>query len=115
METYWLRYRGVRFPLRVGETVLGRSPYCTVVIPDAEVSRTHALVRLTREGPELQDLNSANGTRINGKRLIEPCLVRPGDLIGIGSATLEVVAAEPNGYQDTWEDGLEPSLPTKRR
>lgn len=101
METFWLKYRGVRLPLRMGETVLGRSPYCTLVIPDAQVSRTHAVVRLTREGPELQDLNSANGTRVNDQVICEPTLLTAGDCIGIGSAQLEVVTTAPDGHMET--------------
>ncbi len=101
LETFWLRYRGVRFPLRLGETVLGRSPYCSVVIPDTEVSRTHAVVRLTRGGPEIQDLNSANGTQVNGRTVDEPQLLVEGDVIQIGSATLQLVCSEPDGHQET--------------
>ncbi|MCA9642377.1 MAG: FHA domain-containing protein [Polyangiaceae bacterium] len=97
----------MRFPLRLGETILGRSPYCSVVIPDNEVSRTHAVVRLTREGPEIQDLNSANGTRVNGEPIDEPHLLSEGDRIGIGSAELEVVQAAPDAYQETRQKPLE--------
>lgn len=110
LDSYWLRYRGVRFPLRLGETILGRSPYCSVVIPDSEVSRTHAVVRLTREGPEIQDLNSANGTRVNASRIEEPCLLVEGDRIGIGSAELEVVRAAPDAYQETRQKPLESTV-----
>ncbi len=110
LDSYWLRYRGVRFPLRLGETILGRSPYCSVVIPDNEVSRTHAVVRLTREGPEIQDLNSANGTRVNNLRIDEPHLLCEGDRIGIGSAELEVVSAEPDAYQETQQRPLESTI-----
>ncbi|MGE0322605.1 MAG: FHA domain-containing protein [Polyangiaceae bacterium] len=97
----------MRFPLRLGETILGRSPYCSVVIPDSEVSRTHAVVRLTREGPEIQDLNSANGTRVNNAQIDEPHLLSEGDRIGIGSAELEVVRAAPDAYQETRQKPLE--------
>ena len=114
MDSYWLRYRGVRFPLRLGETILGRSPYCSVVIPDGEVSRTHAVVRLTREGPEIQDLNSANGTQVNDERISEPHLLAEGDRIGIGSAELEVVSATPDGYQETQQE-LESTTSTSNK
>lgn len=107
-QTYWLRYRGVRFPLRLGETILGRSPYCTVVIPDGEVSRTHATVRLTAGGPEIQDLNSSNGTRVNGECIDEPCLLKEGDLVGIGAAQLEVVTTTPESFSDTNRVSIEP-------
>jgi len=113
VETFWLRYRGVRFPLRLGETILGRSPYCSVVIPDTEVSRTHAVVRLTREGPEIQDLNSANGTQVNGQALDEPRLLIEGDVIQIGSASLQLVGSAPDGHQETTQ-GLFDRESTKR-
>ena len=87
--------------MRLGETILGRSPYCTIVIPDGEVSRTHAAVRLTAEGPEIQDLNSSNGTQVNGELIEEPRLLKEGDLVGIGSARLELVTTTPESFNDT--------------
>ncbi|MGC4068525.1 MAG: FHA domain-containing protein [Polyangiaceae bacterium] len=94
MQTFWLRYRGTRFPIRRGEYILGRSPYCSIVVSNALASRQHCAVRLTSEGLVIVDLNSRNGTLVNGKRLEGERLIVPGDVIRIGSDSIEVLMAE---------------------
>ena len=94
MQTFWLRYRGTRFPIRRGEYILGRSPYCSIVVSNALASRQHCAVRLTSDGLVIADLNSRNGTLVNGKRLDGERQVGPGDIIRIGSDSLEVVMAD---------------------
>jgi pSer/pThr/pTyr-binding forkhead associated (FHA) protein len=94
VQTFWLRYRGTRFPIRRGEYILGRSPYCSIVVSNALASRQHCAVRLTSEGLVIADLNSRNGTLVNGKRLEMERLVVPGDVIRIGSDSIEVLVAE---------------------
>ena len=51
------------------QVVLGRSKECDVQVADANVSRRHAELR--REGSDwwLVDLDSTNGTELNGKRV----------------------------------------------
>lgn len=94
MQTFWLRYRGTRFPIRRGEYILGRSPYCSIVVSNALASRQHCAVRLTSEGLVIADLNSRNGTLVNGKRLEGERPVTTGDIIRIGSDSIEVLLAE---------------------
>ncbi len=94
MTSYWLAYRGTRFPLRKGETILGRSAYSTVVIRNARVSREHAAVRLTGDRLEVADLGSTNGTTVNGEPVIGSRALQPGDKIGIGTETLDVLIDE---------------------
>ncbi|MFN6518938.1 MAG: PrsW family glutamic-type intramembrane protease [Nostoc sp. CreGUA01] len=76
------------------EIVIGRDPSCQVVL-DAMmyrmVSRRHAVVRPLSLSPDskfswvLCDLNSANGTYLNGQRLYECQELHPGDRISLGS------------------------------
>lgn len=94
MQTFWLRYRGTRFPIRRGEYILGRSPYCSIVVSNALASRQHCAVRLTSEGLVIADLNSRNGTLVNGKRLEGERIVAAGDIIRIGSDSIEVMMAD---------------------
>jgi ABC transport system ATP-binding/permease protein len=68
------------------EVVIGRTPGNTLVLDDLLVSRRHAALTSTAEGAELRDLGSGNGTFVNGRR-IDRCLLRPGDLVGIGTHT----------------------------
>lgn len=94
MQTFWLRYRGTRFPIRRGEYILGRSPYCSIVVSNALASRQHCAVRLTSAGLVIVDLSSRNGTLVNGKRLEGERPITAGDIIRIGSDSIEVLLAE---------------------
>jgi RsiW-degrading membrane proteinase PrsW (M82 family) len=75
------------------EAVIGRDPHCQVVLDALKyrmVSRRHAVIRPLSLSPDGQvswvlcDLNSANGTYLNGKRLQECQQVFPGDRITLG-------------------------------
>jgi pSer/pThr/pTyr-binding forkhead associated (FHA) protein len=72
LASLWLKYEGTRFPIRRGETLVGRSAYCTIVISDPSVSREHAALRLTQSDLQIADLGSRNGTFVNGDRVVEP-------------------------------------------
>jgi hypothetical protein len=77
---------GRRIP--VGETlVLGRSSGCDIVLDDANASRRHAEVRRRGDAATIVDLDSTNGTAVNGRRVREQAL-SPGDKITIGTTTL---------------------------
>jgi len=78
---------GRRFPLAGPVTTLGRSPNCDVHVPDKRASRRHAEVRWDGETCTLRDLGSANGTFLDGRRIITPQALRDGDEISIASAT----------------------------
>ena len=90
----WLKFRSTHFPLRRGETVVGRSPYCSVVVSNREVSRQHAVFTLVDDGLVIDDLDSANGTYVNGHRVTKRTKLFPGDQVRIGNEFLEV-AGEP--------------------
>jgi len=71
---------------------VGRTPPADLQIPDPSLSRQHA--RLRREGDAIRvvDLGSRNGTWVHGRR-VEEALVRVGETIVIGKATLSVQLA----------------------
>jgi two-component system response regulator MtrA len=58
-----------------------------VFIPDRRASRHHAEVRWDGEFCTLHDLDSANGTLLNGRRITAPQPLRDGDQIAVASAT----------------------------
>ena len=49
---------------------LGSGPGCELTLDDATVSRLHAELRLDREAPILRDLQSSNGTLVDGVRIL---------------------------------------------
>ncbi|MDI6822661.1 MAG: DUF3662 and FHA domain-containing protein [Actinomycetota bacterium] len=81
------------FPLTKPLTTLGRLPTNDIVLPDPNVSRIHAEIRLEERGLVIRDLKSTNGTLVNGKR-IEEQLLRDGDLITLGTTELEFRSSE---------------------
>lgn len=76
---------GQRWMLR-GEIVIGRDEGCEIMIPSRQVSRYHARFKVTKTGVFLEDLNSKNGTHLNGVRIIEPTQLKDGDLVQIAFA-----------------------------
>lgn len=66
--------------------VLGREPDCDIVINDRQVSRHHARIQLSSQGPSLVDLNSKNGTHLNGNSLEGTSTLHDGDVIQIALA-----------------------------
>jgi pSer/pThr/pTyr-binding forkhead associated (FHA) protein len=66
------------------ETItIGRLPDNMIQINDASVSSNHAQLTLTGTDYHLSDLNSTNGTRVNGQQVMEADL-KPGDRIRFG-------------------------------
>jgi hypothetical protein len=71
------------------ELLVGRHHTCDVVIPDLTVSRRHARL-VFRDGRWiLRDLESKNGTTVNGLR-VGRCEIRPGDRVLLGDHQLLV-------------------------
>jgi len=67
---------------------LGRSPDNDVVLGDSVVSRHHAILERIGTGWFIRDLNSSNGTDVNGDRVIGERVLRNGDEILIGRSRL---------------------------
>jgi len=80
---------GKVYELARAEMTLGRDVKNDLVINDAEVSRQHIKFTQQAHGYQIEDLNSTNGTFVNGQRLTGSVLLRPGDVIGMGD-TVEV-------------------------
>jgi pSer/pThr/pTyr-binding forkhead associated (FHA) protein len=73
-----------QWPLVEAKIVIGREDDSDVQINDRQVSRQHAEIARTLEGYTIRDLNSKNGTFLNGEPVAqEPRLMRNGDQIGI--------------------------------
>jgi adenylate cyclase len=70
-------------------TTLGRVETNDVTLPDPKISRSHALLRILGDGRYyLIDLGSANGTFVNGKRLVGPSVLNDSDEIRLGDHIL---------------------------
>lgn len=74
-----------------GAVVIGRQADCDISVPSEEISRRHAQVKPTADGLMVEDLGSANGTFINGKR-VQTGLMRPGEELRLDSIRFLLVA-----------------------
>jgi Nif-specific regulatory protein len=82
------------FPLTPGQRyTLGRAPTNRVVLKDDLCSREHAEIYHADGRWRLRDLNSLNGTRLNGSRLTSEWELSPGDEVHLGRTTLLFVEA----------------------
>lgn len=71
--------------------LLGRHRTCDRVLCDETISRRHALVRRTTAGLVLRDLDSTNGTWVNGRRVTGPTTIRPCDEVALGRLCVTIV------------------------
>ncbi|MBI4605934.1 MAG: FHA domain-containing protein, partial [Planctomycetes bacterium] len=88
--------RGVDLP--PGPVILGRSKRADVPIRDEILSRKHCTIVPTASGWNLIDLNSSNGTYLNGLR-VEKSELKPDDVIEIGNTVIVLLDT------DSWRRG----------
>ncbi len=72
-------------------TAIGRDLSNTIVLADPTISASHSLVSLREGRWWVEDLNSRNGTYVNGARIVRPQIANPGDVIGVGRIQLRLV------------------------
>ena len=72
------------FSVTRDSTVIGRREDCDLRIPVGEVSRKHCRLIKQDHAISLEDLDSSNGTFINGQRIAGTVKVEPGDSIQVG-------------------------------
>jgi hypothetical protein len=87
-QTALLRMGGKRLVVGADGATLGRSRQCDVMVDDPNVSRAHAEIRPRGGSWVLTDLQSTNGSRLNGRRVDQPEVLKPGDDIELGTTTL---------------------------
>lgn len=83
----WLRFGDHDVEVAPGETIIGRSPKCKLVLDDPLVSRAHARLMVHLGTATIEDLGSSNGVLVNGERLLRARVLVSGDRIVIGHQT----------------------------
>lgn len=76
-----------------GELHVGRDSAAHIALADPSVSRRHATIALVDGVPMVRDLDSRNGTFVNGERVRKSRALRIGDLVTFGSTELRVERA----------------------
>jgi FHA domain len=82
------------------KTTLGRRPYNDIVIDNLAVSGEHAVLQMVGADVFIEDLNSTNGTYINGKA-IKKQLLQHNDTVEIGKYKIKYLVDESGEYEKT--------------
>lgn len=85
----------VEYHLKEGVNTVGRDKNCDVAIDHPQVSRRHVSVAVGPEGAVIQDLNSRNGTFVNGLRVKDTAQLKHGDTVALGKYLMKFMAEKP--------------------
>jgi pSer/pThr/pTyr-binding forkhead associated (FHA) protein len=94
------------------KTTLGRRPYNDIVIDNLAVSGEHAVLQMVGTDVFIEDLNSTNGTYINGKA-VKKQLLTHNDTVEIGKYKIKYLVEDGTDYERTnvLKQGAPTSLP----
>ncbi|HEY1105604.1 MAG TPA: FHA domain-containing protein [Agromyces sp.] len=81
---------GTEFPLGTDEITIGRSSDSAIIIRDDYTSTHHARLMLWNGRWMIQDLDSTNGTFLNGSRVTVPTPIPLGATVKVGATTFEL-------------------------
>lgn len=84
---------GQRVDLSDSVISVGRLPECTIAINDSNISRNHAEIRAGASSYLVVDLNSTNGTMVNGAKIVGEQSLSDGDIISFGSTHVRFEAS----------------------
>jgi hypothetical protein len=77
--------------------IVGRQSGNDIVVPDEQVSRKHAQIEERGGTLVITDMDSSNGTFVNGTRISSTMQLRNGDMVQVGTTVMKVVDAGGNG------------------
>lgn len=85
-------FEGMAFELAAAETLIGRNPTTDIRLLDDGISREHAIILYDADSDSysLEDLQSTNGTQVNGKR-VRSVTLQNGDEVLVGRTLFEFV------------------------
>ena len=90
-----LRFKGkddkkmcVKLAVGMKPALVGRTGKVPILLPNSSVSRKHCEIREEKGAFVIEDLKSANGTRVNGEKLTKPRVLVAGDHIQCGEVSM---------------------------
>jgi hypothetical protein len=92
VQRLFIEYLGDSIELPRGETIVGRDITCALRFNDPSISRRHLRFIRRADDAFVEDLNSSNGTLLNGRAVRAPLRVRDGDVISVGGRTITIRA-----------------------
>ena len=81
---------GGPFTLGLGTFSIGRAPGSNIRLDDQQSSRAHARITITAASATVEDLQTVNGTLVNGQEVKAPRPLRHGDTVQFGSSLFKV-------------------------
>lgn len=90
----------LRLPLKGPSMTIGRDPQCDLHLDNKALSRRHAQIEKRGAAIWVRDLNSANGTFVNGNRIEEPLALNGGDVVEVGRYQVRIEGVD-NAREDT--------------
>ncbi len=96
---------GQLFKVTKGHLNIGRSPNAELRLDDDGISRNHARIRSETNNAWIEDMESRNGTFLNGERIVQPMVLRDGDKIQVGRGTVLRF-----GFQDALDESFHENL-----
>lgn len=107
-----IKFGGRTLALPVGTHLLGRMSDCWLILDDDLTSRYHARLYVTDDAVQLEDLDSSNGTNLNGKRVAPRTKLdlRHGDQVRIGREIIAILSDNVQGASDDPMDSLRKTI-----
>lgn len=93
--------KGQRLVLPDREVIVGRDEECHMRIASSLISRKHCALKGAPHGIWVRDLESQNGTYVNDVAITDPFLMKPGDVLRIGSSLFQVPRPRPVHEDDS--------------
>ncbi|MBM4385825.1 MAG: FHA domain-containing protein [Deltaproteobacteria bacterium] len=88
-------FEGLTYEIDALETLIGRNPTTDITLLDEGISREHAIIQFDPDSGEytVEDLQSTNGTKVNGKR-VRSSVLKSGDEVQIGHTRFQFLIGE---------------------
>jgi pSer/pThr/pTyr-binding forkhead associated (FHA) protein len=90
-------FEGMTYALTSEVTLIGRNPTTNITLLDDGISREHSIISFEEDTAEyvIEDLQSTNGTKVNGKR-VRSATLHPNDEIRIGNTSFRFEFDSPS-------------------
>ena len=104
---------GKEIPIPVSRFLIGRAEDCHMRPKSDAISRNHCAILVSEDKVVIRDLNSRNGTVVNGERIETDCELKMGDRIRLGKLEFEVVIKESKKPKKEKKEAKQAPVPEK--
>lgn len=96
--------QGNVYPLKQTDVFIGRDPNCDIHLTESAVSRRHCVIKNVGQDYQVVDLESSNGTFVDGEK-VQECVLSHGQRIRVGDTTILFLKDEYEKTQATPQSG----------